>query len=265
MSFGEKVSAVFLGVNNPRPRNRKVDIPHEVIRLKSNKSIEAWMLNVPNPKGTVLICHGYGGEKASMIDKAQVFQSLGYNVMLVDFMGAGNSEGDQCTVGYYESEEVKSCVDYLLQKGEKNIVLFGTSMGAVAILKAVADHSVNPQKIVIECPYGNLLKTVQARFKTMRVPSWPMANLLVFYGGLQNGFNAFSLSPEEYAKKINCPTLLMLGGKDEKVSKEETDIIFKNLATTDKTLIIYPNAGHENYLNKYATKWTQDVSNFLGK
>jgi alpha-beta hydrolase superfamily lysophospholipase len=105
-------------------------------------------------------------------------------------------------------------------------------------------------------------KTVSARFNNMNVPAFPMANLLVFWGGVQNGFCAFGHNPSEYAQKINCPTLLMYGKKDTNVSMEETQNIFQNLSGKKK-LIIYPNAGHENYLTKYKTEWTKDVTEFL--
>jgi alpha-beta hydrolase superfamily lysophospholipase len=162
----------------------------------------------------------------------------------------------------FEAEEVKTCVDYLTKKGEKNIFLFGTSMGAVAIMKAMHDFDLKPTKIIIECPFGSMYKTVCARFKIMNAPTFPMAGLLVFWGGVQNGFWAFGHNPTAYAKKISCPTLVLYGQRDNKVSKAEIDEIFTNLAG-QKYLRIYPNAGHENYLIKYKEAWTKDVSLFM--
>jgi alpha-beta hydrolase superfamily lysophospholipase len=89
-----------------------------------------------------------------------------------------------------------------------------------------------------------------------------MAGLLVFWGGVQNGFWAFGHNPTEYAKKITCAALLLYGAQDEKVSKEETDAIFTNLKGK-KELKIYQQAGHENYLSKYRNEWTKDVEKFL--
>ena len=54
----------------------------------------------------------------------------------------------------------------------------------------------------------------------------------------------------------------MYGEMDERVSREETDEIFKNMMGK-KQLILYPAAGHENYLNKYREKWTEAVDAFL--
>ena len=94
--------------------------------------------------------------------------------MMVDFMGSGGSEGYRTTIGYEEGEEVKDVYNYLVAKGEKNIYLFGTSMGAAAILKALHEYKeVTPAGIIIECPFGSMYKTVCARFKAVSAPSFP--------------------------------------------------------------------------------------------
>ena len=263
LSLLQKIKVILLGVNNPRPKNKiKPSHPFQIVKLKSNKEIECWLINEGSSKGTVILFHGYNGEKSSLLDKAEIFLELGYNTMLVDFMGSGGSEGNQTTIGFYEAKEVKTAVDYLQNRGENNIILFGTSMGAAAIMKAQSDYRLNVKSIIIECPFGTMLETVQARFKTMSVPSFPMANLLVFWGGFQNGFNGFSHNPEEYAKQITCPTLLLYGRQDSKVSIEEVNKIYGNLQGR-KALKIYQNAGHENYLNKYKREWTIDVRSFI--
>ena len=182
--------------------------------------------------------------------------------MLVDFMGSGNSEGNQTTIGFKESKEVKTCFDYISATGEKNIYLFGTSMGAVAIMKCIYDSEINPKGIIIECPFGSMYQTVCARFKKMNAPTFPMAGILLFWGSLQNGFWGFNHNPSEYAEKINCPTLLLYGEKDKSVSRSEIDEIYRNLKGYKK-LNVYRNTGHENYLLKNKIQWHQDVSSFL--
>lgn len=263
LSTFEKIKTVFFGVNNPRPNSEiKPQVPFQTIHLQSNKKIVGWYLPTDSAIGTVILFHGFSGMKAGMLDKATVFQKLKYNVFMIDFMGSGESEGNQTTVGFMEAQQVKTSVEFIKQKGENNIILFGTSMGAVAIMKAINDAKIQPSKIIIECPFGSMLETTQARFKKMHVPSFPMANLLVFWGGLQNGFNAYKHNPSEYAKNINCPTLLLYGEKDDKVSINETNTIYNNLKGK-KLLKTFPNAGHENYLIKYENEWKSLVGEFL--
>lgn len=259
LSFGQKMKVVFTGVKNPRPVNRHLpDVKYSSLDLQSNKRINAWIIPAGNPRGTVILFHGFGGEKSGLLGKASIFRDSGFNTVLVDFMGSGASEGNQTTIGYAEAEEVKTAFDYVRQKGEKHLLLFGISMGAVAIMRAEAVFAIRPEANIIECPYGTLMKTVDARFRNMGMPTFPMAPMLVFWGGLQNGFNGFKLNPEEYAKSIQAPTLLMYGAKDDKVSMTETQEIYANLAG-EKKLVVYPEAAHENYLTKYRPEWSRDI------
>lgn len=265
LTLAQKVKTLIFGINNPRPENKTFPTTSfETIKIESNKTIECWSMKADSSKGTVIIFHGFSACKSKMLDKANIFLELGYNTLLVDFMGSGGSEGNLTTVGYLEAEQVKSCFDYLTEKGEKNIYLFGTSMGSVAIMKSLNDYRFSPKGIIIECPFGSMYETVCARFKSMGAPTFPMAGLLVFWGGVQNGFWAFGHNPTAYAKSIQCPTLLLYGAKDESVSREEIDAIFANLKG-EKTLNIYPEAGHINYLRLYKEDWTKDVKTFLEK
>lgn len=263
LSFLQKISTLVLGVNIPRPTNEETpSVNYETVILKSNKNIECWDIKVENPKGTIIIFHGFSGKKSSMLDKAKIFRQQGFNTFLVDFMGSGGSEGNQTTIGFSEAAQVKSCFDYVTKKGESNIFLYGTSMGSVAIMKAINDYNIMPDGIIIECPFGSMYKTVCARFKAMNLPCFPMAGVLVFWGGVQNNFWPFDFRPTEYAKKIKCPTLLMYGQQDVNVSREEIDEIFANL-NGSKELKIYSKAGHENYLIQYEDEWTNAVTNFI--
>lgn len=263
IGLAEKIKTLALGVNNPRPVNKfHPTRPFETVSIKSNKRISGWSMKSDTSKGIMIIFHGYGGNKSSMLDKAEVFLNLGYSTLLIDFMGSGESEGNQTTIGFHEAQEVKNAFDFIHNRGEKNIFLFGTSLGAAAIMKAKKDYALDCKAILIECTFGTMLETVKARFHVLKVPAFPMAHLLVFWGGLENDFNAFGHNPQEYAQGIACPTLLMYGEKDVDVSRKEIDEIYKNLKGP-KTLCTYPLAGHENYLRKYKTKWIEDVSAFL--
>lgn len=259
----DKVKVLLFGVDNPRPKNlQRPEKQFETIYLKSNKQIECWRIVASKSKGNVILFHGFTSEKASMLGRANEFIALGYSVLLVDFMGSGGSEGNQTTIGYYEAEEVKTCYDYLSQKNEKNIYLYGTSMGAAAILKALKDFKLKPEGIILECPFGTMYKTVANRFTSMGVPQIPFVPLLVFWGGLVNGFWGFSHNPVDYASYVSCPTLLFHGEKDSKVTKEEISEIFSNL-NGKKVLKQYEYVGHDNIYSNNREQWIRDIIDFM--
>lgn len=262
LSFVDECKTLLFGIDNPRPINSSTPAEKfEVIRLQSNKTIECWSIKTDSSKGTIILFHGYCDTKSSMLDRSDEFLKLGYSTLLVDFMGSGGSDGSQTTIGFKEAEEVKTCYDYLTKQGEQKIILFGTSMGAVAISKAINDYNIQPAAIIMECPFGTMYQTTCARFNSLGIPSFPMAAILDFWGGIQNGFWAFSLKPTEYAKAIECPTLLLYGEQDKKVSRQEIDEIFSNLHC-EKQLKTYYLAGHENYLKKYKQQWINDIYEF---
>lgn len=262
-NFLHTLKTLATGVDNPRPENTMLpNLEYETIHIQSNVDLECWSIPVVESKGTVILFHGYATSKSSMLERAYILHNMGYSTLLVDFMGSGESEGNITTIGYREAENVESAFKYIKSKGEKHIFLLGTSMGAVAIMKAINDYSITPNGIIIECPYATMIETISIRFKLMGLPPTPTAHALAFWGGLQHGFNAFTLEPVEYAKKVDIPSLLIYGANDEKVASDETQRIYKNL-NGKKRLSIYPHSSHADYLSNEEERWIQDVANFL--
>ncbi|GAB4092802.1 alpha/beta hydrolase [Flaviaesturariibacter terrae] len=262
LSAGQKLSLALTGVRMPRPQNAAVpDTACQTVELQDDQRLEAWWIPVAAPKGAVLLLHGYGGSRAGMLDKARIFRRLGYSTLLLDFRGAGGSGGNQCTIGYKEADDVVAAYRFLRQR-DPNIYLFGTSMGAAAALRALAVDSLPVRGAILECPFGSMQQTVRNRFAMQGVPAFPLANLLLFWGGVENGFNAFAHNPETYARSVRCPVLLLWGGRDVKVLRSETEAIYGALQGPKK-LVTFPEAGHENYLRLYAAPWTREVDAFL--
>ena len=263
LGFAKKLQTLFLGINNPRPMNKSVpNVPYATVYLQSSEKIECWHIKIPNSKGTVVLFHGFTSNKSGLIAKSDIFNQLGYNTFLVDFIGSGGSEGNQTTVGCREARDVKVCMDYLTEQKERNLIVCGSSMGAAAILKAAETYNIQPNAAILECPFGTMYQTTCARFHQMQVPTFPMAGLLVFWGGIENGFWGFAHNPEDYAKAVRFPTLVIYGEKDASVSRGEIDNIMQNL-NGNKLLKTYSEAGHDNYLQHYKNEWTSDVSGFL--
>jgi len=265
MSAAGLIKTAFFGIDNPRPaRNWLPDRPYETIHIQSNEDLECWMIPAKNARGTVLMFHGYKDDKTGLLGRAYMLNDAGYNTMLVDMMGAGGSTGNRVTIGYDEAENVLDCYKYLEEKGEQKIVLFGISMGAAALMKATADHNLKPACIIAEAPFSTMRETVAIRFDMMGVPKFPMAHLLVIWGGLQHSFWGYNHNPSDYARQITSPTLIMFGGKDDRVKLSEEQDIINNLQG-EKELIIYPEAGHVNFMGKYKDQWAEDITSFIGK
>jgi uncharacterized protein len=268
LSTFEKIETVVLGAKIPkRSMSEYPKIGFETLKLKDSEgfNLEAWYVPVKNAKGTILLFHGHGGAKSQMLCEAEYFNSIGFNTLLLDARSQGNSEGNICTVGYKETEGVKLAYDYAKSKGEKNIILFGSSMGAAMLIKAVPEYKLDPQKLIINCPFATMNEGVQGYLRNMNLPTSPLAEMLMFWGSVERGVWTFSYKPAEYIKNIKTPTLFQWGANDVRVLEAETKLLFNNLASTDKTLFVYKKSGHEQYCKSENELWRQQMFAFLNK
>lgn len=235
-----------------------------LLKTKKDISIEAWYGKTDSAsKGTVILFHGLLGHKGLVMDEANAFRSFGYNVMMVDTRNHGNSGGKTTTIGYKESEEVKLAYDYVMQAGEKNIFLWGFSLGAVEIVKAVSDYQLQPAGIIIETPFLSLQSHLKGRARILGFPEQPFGFFTSFWIGIENGFNGWGFKTTVYAKNVNCPVLMQYGEKDELVLTYETDAIYKAIAATNKKLVVYDGAAHESFLRNDPIAWKREVTAFL--
>ncbi|RSK46796.1 alpha/beta hydrolase [Hymenobacter rigui] len=259
----QKLGVLLTGIKNPKPVNQQYpSFPFATLHLASpNGRLECWYGPVAQPRGTVALFHGYTSSKGKLLTEAAHFRSLGYNVLLTDFAGNGGSTGNVCTVGHHEAADVATVLRWL-QRRNSPVFVYANSMGAVATLRAEAELGVQPTANVLECPYGSMLETAQSRFRSMRVPSFPMANLLVFWGGVENNFWAFDLDTKHYAAHVTTPTLLLWGNADPRVTRTETEAIFTALAGP-KQRQDFAGSGHEPYWWKHPHQWRTVTGEFL--
>ena len=243
------------------------EFPCQTVRLwtKDSLSLEAWLIPVDSSKGTVILFHGLGGNKSNVLKQAYEFRYLGFNVMLVDLRAHGKSNGNITTMGFRESEDVKLAYEYILKKGEKNIILYGFSLGSVVIAKAFYDYNIAPSRIILEIPFSNIKKLIGVRGRMIGFPEKPFGGFITFWASLEQRFNGFKQDTYTYAQKINCPVLMQCGASDIFASPAERDFIFQNIPSTEKRLVIYENAVHQPLLNADPLKWRQEVSDFVSK
>ena len=242
------------------------DFPFTTVILKTKDEIpiETWYGKTDSAaKGTVIMFHGLMGNKGQQMDVAHAFRNLGYNVMMVDVRNHGNSGGNVTTIGYKESEEVMLANNYVMQTGEKNIFLWGGSLGAVVIIKAVSDYQLHPSGIIIEMPFLSLQSHLKGRARILGFPEQPFGFLTSFWIGIENGFNGLEFKTTTYAKNVNCPVLMQYGEKDQLALTYETDAVYKAIAAKNKKLVMYEGAMHESLLRKDPVAWRREVAAFL--
>jgi pimeloyl-ACP methyl ester carboxylesterase len=137
-------------------------------------------------------------------------------------------------------------------------------MGAAAILRAADVHAVGGDTVILEAPFDRLSATVGHRFEEMGLPASPAAQLLLFWGGLQQGFDASGFAPVEHAGAVVCPTLLIVGDRDRYVKIAEVRAIQRRVAGR-ADLEVVKGLGHRSLHALAPARWNRVVSAFLGR
>jgi alpha-beta hydrolase superfamily lysophospholipase len=269
LSFLGKVRVLCTGVTVPRPSgkgtpaDRGLAFEGRHLDVADGTRLEAWHVPHPRARGLVLLFHGYASCKADLLPEIAAFHELGYATLAVDFRGSGGSSGDVTTIGVREADDVAAACAHARDKGLGSpVILFGKSMGAAAVLRAVSVHGLRPDALVLECPFDRLLSTVEARFEAMGVPAFPAARLLVFWGGVQHGFDGFAHNPAEYARAVRCPALFLHGEGDPRVSVAQVESVAAAVQGPRQT-VIFSGLGHECYVSARPRPWRDAVSGFL--
>ena len=270
LSTGERIKVLINGVRIPRP---ETNVPVSTLGpgaksltlLCSNAiKLGAWYCPATKPGPLVILFHSYCGEKSGTVPEAKAFLEMGLSVLLIDFRGSGDSSESYTTIGYNEGEDVAAAVRYAHENlPYTKLILYGQSMGSAAVLRAVHACGVKPDAIILEGVFDSLLNTVRHRFELMRVPSFPSAELLVFWGGRQAGFDGFAHNPVSYAADLRCPILFLHGGADPRARIEEARRVFAAVPGR-KTFKEFPRIAHEPAVVRYPEEWKDAVARLIG-
>ncbi len=269
LSRWQRIRVLLTGVTITRPESDKspqaLMQDTEVLSIPVGKTImlEAWYANLGDDTPLAIMFHGYAEDKTGILEEARTFLDMNISVLLVDFRGAGGSSESYTTVGYFEADDVKAV--YRLaqeQLHHPHTILFGQSKGAVAILRAIQQYDLSPDAVIIEAVFDTMLNTVRNRFRAMHTPSFPNAELLVFWGGQQRGFNAFRHNPVTYAKSLTTPALFLHGEQDPRATLREGRRVF-DAVPGPKQFVTFPESRHESFVGMHTARWQQAIQTFL--
>lgn len=221
LTMVKKLRVLLSGVRVPHPvvsqtpKSYHLDFQEGLIDCADGIELGYWHIPCEGSSKVVLMFHSYGGEKSSLLPEAQAFHALGYATVLIDFRGSGASSENYTTIGYHEAKDVEQALHFARASfAYQEHYLFGQSMGGVAILRALHTESLKPDGIIIEGVFDETLHAVQHRFEAMGLPSFPSAQLLLFWGGRQFDFSPFSHNPVDYASAVTCSAVFLHGSED---------------------------------------------------
>lgn len=261
LSAWERVKVLVTGVTMPRPVCDPMPAGYKAVRVAGR--LEIW--DSEGEGNLMLMFPGHAQAKSSLIGHAEFFRELGLHSVLVDFRGCGGSAGNVTTVGWDEAEDVAAVVAWARETyPQRRVLVYGVSMGAAAILRAVAARNVRVDGMIVECVFDRFLTTVGHRFQAMKLPAFPFAQCLVFWGGRQLGFNAFAHNPVEYAGQVTVPALVVGGELDPWVKPAETRAVAAAMRGPT-TVLVLDGGSHGAFLWVSGEEYRVTVRDWVAK
>ena len=238
------------------------------VQSKDGLRLHGYWIPAENPRGTVLLVHGY--RSTMLVDFGLAFafyHALGMNVLVPEHRCHGKSEGKYITFGVKESEDITQWISYHNDHfGVQQIFLSGMSMGASTVLY-LADQSLpaNVKCIIADCGFTSPREILGEVFRS--VTHFPAAASLWATDLFARVFAGFSLKEKDTRKalaKAKLPVLMIHGSADDFVPCRMTLEGF-DACTEDKELLIVQGAGHGVSFLVDKQSYTTKVIAFLEK
>jgi pimeloyl-ACP methyl ester carboxylesterase len=257
-----------LGSQTPAALN----LPYENVEFQSRDGLRlaGWYVPCPNSP-TVILVHGLGGSAGAMIYHAGVLLKRGYGSLLIDLRAHGSSQGNTCTYGIIEANDVLGAVDYLRSRPDvdaqrispsmRRIGALGISLGAQAVLRA-ALLSDEIKGVVLE-GLGTTMLSDHGRPK----PLWlwklmyPYNWFIYRIGDWMCGVTPTENTREALAR-LKQPMLLISTGKG---SEQRFGRILFDLASESKDLYEIPRAQHAAGYFFAPKEYTEKIAGFFDR
>jgi alpha-beta hydrolase superfamily lysophospholipase len=225
---------------------------YERVRFRAADGVRLRGWFVPAPagqpaRGIVVICHGYYGNRETMLPYLGFLHRAGYAAFLFDFRAHGWSGGRMAGFGTRELYDLLAAVDWVKEREEtKNLPLavLGESMGAsISLLVAAQDERI--QAVVADSPYARFDAAVDGR---LRLALGPAASLVSpqtkRVGEFLLGVRCEEIAPVESIARIAPRPVFLIHGLDDRLLPPENSRRIHEAASGNTTLWEVPGARH---------------------
>lgn len=273
---------------NPRWRGitagpESVGLKGEVVSLRSTDgiSLKAWWLpSTGSARGNVIIAHGVDHTRQVMLPRAAFLVHAGYNVLVPDLRGHGESAAQYASPGYLESRDVLGAIHYVRDRGEHApIALLGLSYGAAAVVLAAA-QSEDVAAVIADGVFpsgadvfeninrgiaGNrrMKPGLRALAFVATCPGIPTSAALVYYARTGVWLGPDFLNVLQYAAQIRVPILFISGTRDWIVPTDQIRKVMAVVPSGRKSLVPIPGAQHDTTFSTASELYQNAVVSFL--
>ena len=220
----------------------------------SSRHTVAAVLSAPSATDRlVVLCHGFLSNKNSTTNTTltRLLNERGIATLRFDFFGHGESDGpfEKITVGR-ALDQAMVAMDVAASKGYRRLGLIGSSFGGlIAILAASRRRDLSV--VGLKCPVADFPEMLRLEFGKAGIDRWRQHHAIPDVTGgarpirLDFTFYEQCLAYDAYkaAEAVTAPVLIVQGGCDELVPRDQSRRLYDALGTA-KALKILEGADH---------------------
>jgi len=241
-----------------------VTFPSDVDRIP----IEGWLLPAPGDR-VVIMLHGLDGNRWIRPDGSphlsQFLVDAGYNVLLFDFRGHGQSGTGPLGLGWYERRDVRGAVNFLESRGFQpgHIAIHGGSYGAAtALLSTAAIPEV--AAVVADSPFADARDLLNREIRRRTGLPEIFGPGVTLFGSVEYGLDLNAIPPLRAVPSITPrPILLIHGTADQRIPYEHSERLLAASAPGTAELWLVEGAGHTRAFYQYTDQYVARVIQFF--
>jgi dipeptidyl aminopeptidase/acylaminoacyl peptidase len=200
------------------PRRVSRDAEAWSVRTTDGLTLRGWYLPTRERRHLIVLIHGMWSSWLEMAALGRDLHHHGYDVLLFDLRGHGQSDPSRLTLGRRERADIRAVMNWASRAGftQDRIGWLGYSMGASTLLMEAAQNP-SIQVAVIDSPYGDLPEVLKTQLsKHSHLPSWFNPGILTAARWLY-GVKTEELVPIQAARSWGDRPLLLIHGESDSI------------------------------------------------
>jgi alpha-beta hydrolase superfamily lysophospholipase len=252
------------GVVGPVPASFPYPVEDVAVKTDDGILLRGWYVAAAGERTAIVLLHGRGGTRLSMLDRARFLREAGYGCLLYDARAHGESGGDRCGLGALETADLRAMLACLRQRGVERIGCQGFSQGAATILLTAPDLD-GVRGVVVESSFATLRLEIDHAFRRrIGLPGWLAGLLYVPFTERRLGVAVDDVRPIDHIAQLGCPVMVIGGTLDRSAYAVDTRALYE-AAHQPKELWLVEGAEHEDFYRFAPREYEARVLAFLAR
>ncbi len=247
---------------------KQQDFQKVELTTNDDLTLKALYLENKEPSSkTVILAHGYKGNKEQMPGITKFYYEQGFNVLKPDARGHGESGGHYIGYGWHDRLDYLQWIDLLIEEKEaESIYLHGFSMGASTVLMTSGEDLPDEvEGVIADSGYTSVKEELTHQMKYLyNLPSFPILNVTSMITKVRAGYSFEEASAIKQVEKSELPIFLIHGAEDELVPIDMVNRLYET-APREVELWIVPDAKHTEGYTVAEKEYQKRLTQFINK